>query len=101
MVQTGADLIRTSGHNVDRAHRMKLVDAPVMPVDSPNQNQSSLDDQTHGALLRFAHFINKEGQEKKRPKPKPASPRLPDSYQTQVANLNQEERSGAMINIYA
>ncbi|MGZ3722620.1 MAG: hypothetical protein ACXVA9_06805 [Bdellovibrionales bacterium] len=79
---------------------MKTDDEPsIRPVENPAKSESSLDEQTQGALLRFARFVNKEGQ--KKPKShKKAAPGLPKSYQTQVANLNQDERSGGMINIY-
>ena len=99
---TGADLIRTTVQNAERAQRLNAASEPgVKPVESPEENPSSLDDETQGALLRFARFINKEGQKKPSAKSNKKAPSgLPPSYVTQVQNLNQDERSGAMINIY-
>jgi hypothetical protein len=102
MLFSGADLIRTSGHNADRAQRLKAVPDPaVKAVESPGESQSSLDEQTQNALLRFARFVNKEGQKKPTPKSnKKPTGSIPKAYISQAQNLNQDERSGGMLNIY-
>jgi hypothetical protein len=98
---TGADLLGTTVQNAERAQRLNAREPGVKPVESLGDKQSSLDEDTQGALLRFARFINKEGQKKHSPKPPKVVPTgLPQAYITQVQNLNQDERSGAMINIY-
>jgi hypothetical protein len=73
----------------------------VKAVESPAESKSSLDEQTQGALQRFARFINKEGQKKPPPQPnKKPNGNIPKSYISQAQNLNQDERSGGMLNVY-
>jgi hypothetical protein len=97
-MMSGADLIRTTGQNTDRAKRLKVVDA-VKPVENPGQINASLDENTQNALLRFARFVNKE---KKKPVPavKKPSKGLLQPYLDQVQKLNQEQSSGSMIDVY-
>jgi hypothetical protein len=99
---SGADLIRTSGQNADRAQRLKVVPDPVVKaVESPAESKANLDEQTQSALLRFARFVNKEGQKKPPPKSnkRPAG-KIPKAYVSQALNSNPDERSGGMLNIY-
>jgi hypothetical protein len=94
MLSSGADLVRTSSHNVERAQRLNANVEAIRPVE----NQSSLNEDTQNALLRFARFVNREKKPKSNKKP---NGKLPKGYLTQVQNVNQDERSGGMINIYA
>jgi hypothetical protein len=93
---SGADLIRTSGQNLERAQRLQAVDS-VNPVETPGKPNSSLDEDTQSALLRFARFVNKE---KKKPKPSRPAVGLLKPYLDQVQKLNQEQSSGSMIDVY-
>lgn len=70
MIYTGADLIRTSGNQAERAQKLELVRTP--PVEPTNSN---LDDSTQDALKRFARFINERKEKPKKPQPyiKPSS----------------------------
>lgn len=63
MIYSGADLIRTSGLQAERMDRLAAkADGPdaVKAPSAPENPTSNLDEQTQGALLRFARFINKE-----------------------------------------
>jgi hypothetical protein len=67
MIYSGADLIRTSGQQHERAERLtKGVEA----VADSGTAGTALDQDTQGALLRFARFVHKESLEKKKDKPK-------------------------------
>jgi hypothetical protein len=68
MIYSGADLIRTSGQQQDRVERLRLADrgdagdaGAVEPVSSPENPASGLDENTQGALLRFARFLHGRG----------------------------------------
>ncbi|NJL25821.1 MAG: hypothetical protein HC902_12030 [Calothrix sp. SM1_5_4] len=67
MLYSGADLIKTSGTQNDRLERLKVVTDPVAPAPATEKSASSgLDEQTQGALLRFARFVRgKAGEERK------------------------------------
>lgn len=99
---SGSDLIRTSGHLTELAQRLKVVEGPaVKAVESPPEGKQGLDEDTQNALVRFARFINKEGQKKHPPKPIKAAPKgLPKAYMVQVEAVNQDERSGGILNVY-
>lgn len=99
---SGSDLVRTSGHLTELAQKLKVVDSPaVKAVESPPEGKQGLDEDTQNALVRFARFINKEGQKKHQPKPIKSAPKaLPKAYLTQVEALDQDERSGGILNIY-
>lgn len=102
MLATGAELIKTSGQLQDRVDRLKVVDKEVKPVENPGQAKSSLDQETQGALLRFARFVNKEQEGKKNPPKKQAQPKAPDQhpYKKSMAVLNRAMDSGLTIDIY-
>jgi hypothetical protein len=67
MLYSGADLIRSSGQQQERLDRLNTADAPLRPVAPPEKPNSATDGETQGALLRFARFIHKEGEKKKKP----------------------------------
>ena len=71
MLYSGADLIRTSGLQHERLDRLDKEDGAVKPVSPPENPTSQLDDQTQGALLRFARFIHKEKDKKPRKASRP------------------------------
>jgi hypothetical protein len=106
MLMSGADILRTTVQNAERAQRLNATaESGVKRVESPaDQPQGSLDEDTKGALLRFARFIHhKDGQPKSRKNPpsqKKNASGLPKAYITQVENADANERSGGMINIY-
>lgn len=60
MIYSGADLIRTSGQQQERV--VKLNVPAVSEVKPTGESKSRLDEETQGALLRFARFIHKDGQ---------------------------------------
>ncbi len=70
MIFSGADLIRNSGRQAERAERLK----EASPVQAPTKKEAT-DQDTNGALLRFARFIHGEKEKKKRQAPKPAPKR--------------------------
>jgi hypothetical protein len=102
MLYTGADLIRSSGHARERSESLKLVPKVSSPesAESPSTN---LDEETQGALLRFARFIQKEGEKKREP-PRPTRPRSSNVskqvYAPYVERLNQPEPRGQILNIF-
>jgi hypothetical protein len=72
MFYSGADLIRTSGLQNERAVKLNIAAAKeVKPPAQPGQ--SNLDEGTKGALLRFARFVNKDGKRPPPPSQKKAS----------------------------
>lgn len=70
MIYSGADLIRTSGQQVERFGKLGPL-SPVNPVsetEKPSGEQSALDQNTQSALLRLARFVHdKNKKEGKRP----------------------------------
>lgn len=91
MIYSGADLIRTSGHQQLRAEQL----AGPNKVSEPAKSNLS-DEESQGALLRFARFLNKE--RKPKDKPKPVKGKGP--YQEAFAKLQHEQDSGLMIDVY-
>jgi hypothetical protein len=102
MLYSGADLIRTSGQQFERLERLKAADEvqPIQPAQNP---KSKLDDQTQGALLRFARFIHKEGEKKKAP-PKPSRNEtkslLANPYSTAETRTENLFGRGQMLDVY-
>ncbi len=99
MLYSGADLIRTSGHQVERLSQLRAVD-PVKPVDSAAKSESSLDSESKNALLRFARFVHKEKSPKAK---KPASPptrRSLGGYLSQIESLTEESPRGGNLDVY-
>lgn len=103
MLYSGAELIKTSGQQAERLQRMKPLEA-VRPVDNPAGTGSSLNHDTQNALLRFARFVHREGQQGfKRPPPKSnkrPNARIPEGYAVQLEAADPQSRSGGMINVY-
>lgn len=91
MIYTGADLIRTSGLQAERAEKLELVRTPEVQPASQN-----LDDSTQDALKRFARFIN----ERKPKKPKPQIPPSKHPYQRQTKAAIELDR-GQLLDILA
>ncbi len=106
MIYSGADLIRTSGQQQERLDRLKVVpnEQEVKPPEKSAQTKSSLDEETQGALLRFARFINKENKENgpKKDPPKKLAPKGPADhpYKKSMSVLNRAMDSGLTIDIY-
>lgn len=99
MIYSGVDMIRTSGQQVERLERLKVVETP--PVQPASDSPASRED-TQNALLRFAKFVKDEGKKKKTAplKRQVKQSGLPEGYLNQLpANFNAQ-RSGGMIDVY-
>ncbi|MBX3021078.1 MAG: hypothetical protein KF799_05320 [Bdellovibrionales bacterium] len=99
MIYSGADLIRNSSALTERLERLETQGPSVQPVAAPENPKGSLDEQSqNSALLRFARFVHKEGEKKKR-RPKRGL-ELPSSSETKPS-LNPyraaEEREGYLF----
>ncbi len=99
MLLTGADLIRTSGERQERLERLQVA-KEVKPTEKAPETKSSLDEETHGALLRFARFINKEGQPKKPKSQSKTGTGKEHPYAKTMATLNRALDTGLTIDIY-
>ncbi len=103
MLYSGADLIRTSGQQLERGEKLKVVPKEVEPAASPQQPQLTLDEETQNALLRFARFIHKESKEKEqknRPRVSKFQP-ITHPYLRAQENLKRLDDSGQVLDIYA
>lgn len=70
MLYSGADLIRNSGQQLERLERLNTAAGDeVQRVEAPVRADDPPEGETQGALLRFARFIHKESEKKKRPAP--------------------------------
>lgn len=98
MIYSGADLIRTSGQQQERLERLQVA-KEVKPTEQTPETKSSLDEETQGALLRFARFINKESKGKK-PKPQPAPRKQAHPYTKAMEPLQKALDTGLTIDIY-
>jgi hypothetical protein len=98
MELNGASLMRASGAISERVERLKLVDDPIAPVDAAEPTQNALDEDTKGALVRFARFVNKEGRKKPAPK-KATQSGLPKAYLDQIEMRDRENDRGATLDI--
>src|SRR3954470_8591354 len=104
MLYSGADLIRASGQQNERLQRLNTADeGAVPPVAAAQPASGALDGETQGALLRFARFINKEG-EKKKPRPAPgtaaAGAAKRDPYREAEENHKRLFDRGQQLDIY-
>jgi hypothetical protein len=109
MLYTGASLIRNNGELQERIEKVRSSSA-VRPVtgseDKPSEN---LDEETRGALLRFARFIHKERKDGEAEEQKPAhpEPQSEDSTKTNhpyvraFAAVQKSSDRGQILNIYA
>jgi len=91
MIYTGADLIRTSGLQSERAEKLELVRTPAVDPASSNLNENTQD-----ALKRFARFMNEQKPKKPRPNTKPSS----HPYSRTKARAAIELDRGQMLDIY-
>ena len=100
-MHSGVELIRTSGRQAERLDRLRPVE-PVPPVDNPTPSHSSLDNETQGALLRFARFVHAEKEQKDKPPAKKKPPQgIPPAYLNQISFTPDESaKTGSMIDIY-
>jgi hypothetical protein len=92
MIYSGADLIRTSDLQSQRAERLELVKTRAVEPASSN-----LDESTQDALKRFARFMGKQMPKKPRPYTKPSS----HPYNRLKARTAMELDRGQMLDIYA
>ncbi len=100
MLYSGADLIRTSGQQQDRFERLQVA-KEVKPTEKAPETKSSLDEETQGALLRFARFINKDGKGKKpKSQPKIFTGSHSHPYAKSMATLRQAQDTGLTLDIY-
>lgn len=60
---TGADLIKSAGQLTERAAKLGVA-APQEVKPANQAGKSALDEETQGALLRFARFIHKDGKQR-------------------------------------
>lgn len=97
MLYSGAHLIRTSDHLRTRLDRLQV--KTVDPVQNdPQKTSNTLDEETHGALLRFARFINKE---KKQPRKKtPSQTKTAHPYIAVQDRLASQGDIGRTLDIY-
>jgi hypothetical protein len=91
MIYSGADLIRTSDLQSQRAERLELVKTPAV-----ERTSSNLDENTQDALKRFARFIGEQKPKKPRPYTKPSS----HPYNRFKARAAMELDRGQMLDIY-
>lgn len=101
MLYSGASLVRANSQQQERFDNLRATE-PVRPVDSAKQKEAGLDEDTRGALLRFARFIHKEKQEspKKPPQAKPVSTGA-HPYERTWAAVEKAETNGQILDIYA
>ena len=105
MLYSGASLIRMNGQQQERLEKLKINTEPVQATQAPEDPGTQLDQETHGALLRFARFINdekgkkKSQNEKKNPPQQKKSP--VEAYERAFAAETRHDNCGVMLNIYA
>lgn len=92
MIYSGADLIKTSDLQSQRAERLELVKTPA--IERPSSN---LDENTQDALKRFARFLGEQKPKKPRLYTKPSS----HPYNRLKARAALELDRGQMLDIYA
>lgn len=114
MIYSGVDLIRTSGQQAERLHRLSV----VPPIGEPRESAAPGEDGGGGgrdghpqeamdALRRFAKFMNEE-RDKKRPSEPLAKRQLrrsllqkvSDAYTLQARVLLDESPRGSIIDVY-
>lgn len=92
MIYSGADLIRTSDLQSQRAERLELVKATAVEPAGGH-----LDDGAQDALKRFARFISEQKTKKPKPYTKPSS----HPYNRLRVRAAMELDRGQMLDIYA
>lgn len=99
MIFSGADLIRNSGRQAERAEKLK--DTSKTQVQAP-EKKSPIDEETGGALLRFARFIHGEKDKKKKSAKKSASKRhAKNPYLELEERMAAEAAKGQSLDIAA
>lgn len=93
MIFSGADLIRNSGRQHERAERLREKPSSAVPA---TEGKAKVDEDTGGALLRFARFIHNEKDKKKRPVPKRNTVA---AYQQAFRAVDEEESKGRSLDI--
>jgi hypothetical protein len=94
---SGADLIRTSSQQQERAAKLEITAQEVKPTNQASQ--SNLDQETKGALLRFARFIHKDGK-RESPSQKKTSAGKNHPYSKAQEPLQHLYEVGQNIDIY-
>jgi hypothetical protein len=104
MLYSGADLIRTSGQQLERLEKLEAV-APVRPVSATtasSDQSNTLDENTHSALLRFARFVHDNKKQAPKPHSSKKSGSLPETYLIQIAFSDPETReANHVLDLYA
>lgn len=98
MIYSGADLIRTASQQQERMERLQVAHE-VKPLEKPAEPKSSLDEETKGALLRFARFFS-EKKEKRKGSPRPPSKSSMNPYIEAEARRERLFDSGQQLDIY-
>ncbi len=91
MIYSGVDLIRKAEQTVTRAEKLE----GPRPIAKSGTDGEASDPQA--ALLRFAKFVNKENQKKKRV----VSNRRKHPYPEAFARAQANDDLGQLLNIYA
>ncbi|MGE3760573.1 MAG: hypothetical protein AB7H97_22605 [Pseudobdellovibrionaceae bacterium] len=102
MIYSGADLLRTAAQQQEKLTRLEMGPQAVKAVESAGQPKSSLDEDTRGALLRFARFVNdkdKKSRPKKRSKGVSKSHKL-GPYLNPLPTLQRHLETGLTLDIY-
>lgn len=100
MLYSGAHLIKTGGQQLELFNKLKLGPQPIQPVNHASPSGSSLDEETQGALLRFARFINQENEKKQKETNRPAQNKS-HPYKKAFAAEFKFTNTGLIIDIYA
>lgn len=103
MLHLGADLIRTSGQLRERLEALAGPEAVRAVANTEKSPDPTLDEQTNGALLRFARFVR---EEKKKKTPTRRSPPLTSPARNPYQVADDRESSllfsrGQSLDIYA
>lgn len=101
MLYSGADLIRTSGQQQERQERLKVL-PQVKPAAPVKETSTALEENTQGALLRFARFVQNEKGSKQKPKERPKGRKLAGSvnpYNRHIDRQAEPEPRGQTLNI--
>lgn len=72
----------------------------VKPLEKPGEPKSSLDEDTKGALLRFARFFNGQKEGRKAPKNLPKKTAESNPYIEAEARRGRLHDSGQQLDIY-
>src|SRR5258708_10105056 len=107
MLFSGADLIKIWDLQAQRAERLRTTEQ-VKPVASPSQSSPQTKEDTQSALLRFARFVQEQGDQKKKDAkkppsnqnhPKPIQSAIPAAYFYQIQVTQDVPKVGAKFNV--